>query len=137
MTLLYNANYGHILYHARRFDEAIAHERALLESQPSLDQARSVLIRALIAKGDAASTLPILKQQTFKIPSVSDAGLVYAHTGQRDKALGEIERLKEMSARRLGVGYEIAVIYVALGDLANGCAALESRGGTRRRFSAG
>jgi DNA-binding winged helix-turn-helix (wHTH) protein/tetratricopeptide (TPR) repeat protein len=125
MTLLYSSNYGLILYHARRYDDAITHVRALLESQPSLDQARSVLIRALVAKGDYDGAAQQLSLRVRDIPNLSDAGLVFAHSGQRDKALLEIERLKKMSESHLGVGYELAVIHAALGDVPGGCEALE------------
>lgn len=125
MTLLYASNYGHMLYHSRRFEEAVAHERALLEAQPTLDQARSVLIRSLVELGDTQAAVRQLALRSIAVPSVSDAGLVYAHQGRRDEAMKEIERLKSMSARRLGVGYDIAVIYAALGDVPHGCEALD------------
>lgn len=125
MTLLFSSNYGLLLYHSRRYDDAITHASALVETQPALDQARSVLIRSLVAKGNHDEATRQLALRVRDVPNLSDAGLVYAHSGQRDKALREIERLKEMSARRLGVGYELAVIHAALGDVPGGCAALE------------
>jgi DNA-binding winged helix-turn-helix (wHTH) protein/tetratricopeptide (TPR) repeat protein len=125
MTLLYNANYGHVLYHSRRYDEAIAHLRPLLEATPTLDQARSVLIRSLVANGSVEQAAEHLGLRQSELPNISDAGLVYAKSGQRDNALLEIARIRKLSEQGYGVGYELAVIYAALGDVPQGCEALE------------
>ncbi len=125
MTLLFSSNYGHVLYFSRRFDEAIAHERELLNAQPRLDQARSVLIRALVAKGEAAEAERHLALRVADVPNLSDAGIVYAQLGQPQKTRAEIARIEKFSAQGLAVGYELAVLYVALGDLDGGCNALD------------
>jgi len=49
---------------------------------------------------------------------------VYAHAGRRDEALAQIERLERRAKEGYGMGYEIAVIYAALGDKEKACAAL-------------
>lgn len=122
---LYTANYGHLLYHARRYDEAIEHLRPLLSAQPRFDQARSILIRALVAKGDAKAALDQLPLRVTDAPNLSDAGLVYAHLGRRDEALQEIARIERRGAEGYGVAYDVAVIDAALGDLPAACGALE------------
>lgn len=124
MTPLYSSSYAMVMFNSRRFDEAINHARGLLEAQPSLDQARSIMIRALVAKGDVASALAQLPLRTREVPSISDAGFVYAHAGEREKALLEVEKIKKLSSEGFGVGYELAIVQAALGDLAAGCAAL-------------
>jgi DNA-binding winged helix-turn-helix (wHTH) protein/tetratricopeptide (TPR) repeat protein len=125
MTLLFSSNYGHVLYFSRRFDESIAHERELLQAQPRLDQARSVLIRALVAKGEADEAQRELALRVAEVPNLSDAGLVYAHLGQSEKTRAEIARIGKFSAQGFGVGYELAVLYAALGDVDGGCKALD------------
>jgi hypothetical protein len=50
--------------------------------------------------------------------------LVYAKLGRRDDALREIERLEARGREGYGVGYDEAVIYVALGELDHGCETL-------------
>ena len=125
MTLLYNANYGLLLYDARRYDEAIAHAKSLLASQPRLDQARSLLIRALVAKGDVPAALEQLPLRTTERPNLSDAGFVHARGGDRAQALAEIERVERIGKEGFGVAYDVAIIRAALGDMAEGCAALE------------
>ena len=124
MTLLYSSNYGLLLYQARRYDDAIAHAKALLGSQPRLDQMRSLLIRGLVAKGDVAGALEQLPLRVNERPNLADAGFVQAHAGDRAQALAEIERIERMGKEGIGVGYDVAIIRAALGDVTEGCAAL-------------
>jgi DNA-binding winged helix-turn-helix (wHTH) protein/tetratricopeptide (TPR) repeat protein len=123
-TLLYNSNYGLLLYEARRYDDAIAHAKLLLGSQPRLDQARSLLIRALVAKGDVEGALEQLPMRVDDRWTLSDAGFVYAHAGQLADARAEIARIERMGKEGYGVAFDIAVIQAALGDLPAACAAL-------------
>jgi DNA-binding winged helix-turn-helix (wHTH) protein/tetratricopeptide (TPR) repeat protein len=124
MTLLYASNYGAVLYYQRNYDGAIAHTRELLRSQPRLDQARLVLIRALVAKGQIDAALEQLPLRFQAIPMLSDEGLVYAAASRRDDALKQVERLERHAANGHGIAYEVAVIHAALGDIDNACAAL-------------
>lgn len=124
-ALLYNSNYGLLLYQARRYDDAITHAKALLASQPRLDQARSLLIRALVAKGENQEALDQLPLRISEKPNLADAGFVYAHTNQRDDALREIDRIERIGEQGFGVSYDIAIIQAALGDTAKACAALD------------
>jgi len=125
MTLLYSSNYGLLLYEARRYDDAIAHAKTLLASQPRLDQARSLLIRAFIAKGDVAAAQDQLPLRIVDKPNLADAGFVYAHADDRVSALAEVARIERIGQEGVGVGYDIAIIQAALGDLPKACAALE------------
>ena len=122
--LLYTGSYGNLLYHTRHFQEAIDHARALLASQPRFDAARVLLIRALVANGDVKAALQQLPLRFSEVPFTSEDGLVYAHAGRRDEALAQIERLERRAKEGYGMGYEIAVIYAALGDKEKACAAL-------------
>jgi DNA-binding winged helix-turn-helix (wHTH) protein/tetratricopeptide (TPR) repeat protein len=125
MTLLFNSNYGLVLYHARRYDEAIAHVTPLLTAQPQLLQSRGLLVRALVAKGDvAAATAQLINLKDERGPNVSDAGLVHAHAGRMAEALKQIARIEALGQEGYGVGYDLAVIHAALGDLPAACAAL-------------
>jgi tetratricopeptide (TPR) repeat protein len=122
--LLYTGSYGNLLYHTRHFQEAIDHARALLASQPRFDAARVLLIRALVASGDVKAALEQLPLRFSEVPFTSEDGLVYAHAGRRDEALAQIERLERRAKEGYGMGYEIAVIYAALGEKEKGCVAL-------------
>jgi len=124
MTLLYGTNYGLLLYEARRYDEAIAQAKLLLSSQPRLDQVRTVLIRALVAKGDLEAALAQLPLRVNERPTLSDAGLVYAHAGRVDEARAEIARIERIGKEGYGVAFDVALLQTALGDLPAACASL-------------
>ena len=57
-------------------------------------------------------------------PNLADAGFVHAHAGDRAQALAEIERIERIGREGFGVAYDVAIIRAALGDVAEGCAAL-------------
>jgi tetratricopeptide (TPR) repeat protein len=124
MTLLYNTNYGLLLFESRRYDEAIAHVKLLLSSQPRLDHARTILIRALVAKGDIDAALEQLPLRVNDRPTLADAGLVYAHAGRVADARAEIERIERIGKEGFGVAYDVAIVEAALGRLPEACAAL-------------
>ena len=107
-----------------RYEEAIEYVRPLLASQPRFDQARGVLIRALVEIGDIKGALEQLPLRYAELPMLSDAGLVYAHAGRRDDALRELERLQRRETEGYAMSYEIAIVHAALGQIDEACAAL-------------
>jgi len=124
MTLLFTYSYASLLYATRRYQDAIEYVRPLIASQPRFDQARAVLIRALVETGDIKGALEQLPLRYSDVPMLSDAGLVYAHAGKRDDALREVARLEQRESEGYGVSYEIAIIHAALGQIPEACAAL-------------
>jgi tetratricopeptide (TPR) repeat protein len=124
MTLLYSASYANLLYQTRRYREAIEYVRPLLASQPRFDQARGVLIRALVAKGDIKDALDQLPLRYSQTPMLSDGGLVYAHAGRREEALRELASLERREREGYGMSYEIAILHAALGQTDAACTAL-------------
>jgi DNA-binding winged helix-turn-helix (wHTH) protein/tetratricopeptide (TPR) repeat protein len=121
MTLLYAANYGVLLYEARRYDEAIAFVRPLVEANPQFDQARGLLARAMMATGDFEGAQAQLLGRHQLGLNQADLGMLYARTGRREDALREIERLEQRGREGYGVAYDQALIYTALGELDQGC----------------
>jgi hypothetical protein len=94
---------------------------ALIASQPRLDLARSLLIRAFVAKGDVHAAMEQLPMRINEKANLVDAGFVYAHAGQRTSALAEIARIERLgNTGDFGVGYDIAIIQAALGGQAGG-----------------
>jgi len=57
---------------------------------------------------------------------LSNLGRAYALAGRTDTARAEIARLTELGAQDFGVGYDIALIYAALGEREPALAALEA-----------
>ena len=124
MTLLYSASYANLLYQTRRYQEAIEYVRPLLASQPRFDQARGILIRALVASGDIKGALEQLPLRYAQTPMLSDGGLVYAHAGRRADALRELASLQRRGLEGYGMSYEIAILQAALGQIDEACMAL-------------
>jgi DNA-binding winged helix-turn-helix (wHTH) protein/Flp pilus assembly protein TadD len=121
---LYAVNYANLLYQTRRYGEAIPYLRALIAAQPRFDQARGILIRALVESGDVKAALEQLPLRYASAQVFSDDGLVYARAGRRDEAVREIERLKRRASEGYAMSYELAILYTALGQLDDACAAL-------------
>jgi serine/threonine-protein kinase len=121
---IFTANYSLLLYEARRYDEAIAMARQVVERNLQFDQARSVLARALMATGDLSGALEQALANGDSGPNQGDLGMVYAKLGRREDALRELARLDERAGRGFAVAYEQAQIYANLGDVARGCTAL-------------
>jgi serine/threonine-protein kinase len=121
---IFTANYGLLLYETRRYDDAIAMAKQVVERNARFDQARSVLARALMATGDLPGALEQAQANGDSGPNQGDLGMVYAKLGRRDDALRELERLDERARRGFAVAYEQAQIFAALGDIAEGCTAL-------------
>jgi DNA-binding winged helix-turn-helix (wHTH) protein/Flp pilus assembly protein TadD len=124
MTLQWSANYGRMLYNARRYDEVIALLQPLVAANPNLDPAHSVLAWAFIATGDLAGAEEQLRLVRVPALNQSDWGFLRARQGRREDALREIERLEALGRKGHGVAYEQAVIFAALGELDRGCEAL-------------
>jgi DNA-binding winged helix-turn-helix (wHTH) protein/Tfp pilus assembly protein PilF len=124
MTLLPAGDYALILYNARRYDEAIAFLKPLMEANPHFDYARSVLVRALMATGDFAGAQEQIKLIEDPGLNRSDVGLLDAKLGRRGDALREIDKLESHARKGFGVGYDEAIIYMALGQLDRACEAL-------------
>jgi tetratricopeptide (TPR) repeat protein len=124
MTLLFTASYANLLYQTRRYQEAIEYVRPLLASQPRFDQARGVLIRAMVASGDVTGALDQLPLRFAQTPMLSDAGLAYAHAGRRTEALRELASLERREHEGYGMSYEIAILHAALGQIDEACTAL-------------
>lgn len=121
---IYTANYGLLLYETRRYDEAIAMTKQVVERNTRFDQARSVLARALMATGDLAGALEQAMSNGDSGPNQGDLGMVYAKLGMRDDARRELERLNDRARHGFAVAYERAQIYATLGDIAQACTAL-------------
>jgi DNA-binding winged helix-turn-helix (wHTH) protein/predicted Zn-dependent protease len=124
MTLLYAYSYANNLYQSRQFDRAIEYVKPLLASQPRFDQARDVMIRSLVAKGDVKAALEQLPLRHFDIPTLSDPGLTYAHAGMRTEAQAQIDKLERRRSEGYATSYELAIIHAALGNMDDACTAL-------------
>jgi pentatricopeptide repeat protein len=114
------ADIGHILFHARRYDESIRELRSTLAVHPDSAVAHWFLGYTLIANGQPQEAITVLEKSvslTDRNPAVIAILIrAYAHAGQRKKAL---ELLSELKSRKR-TGYIPAGVfvnaYLGLGD---------------------
>ena len=117
---------GYIRYHARQFDAARRQLSRILETAPGAVLPRQFLARVLLAQGDAKSVIQLLEGHNDAAPgSYSNLGRAYALTGNLDGAHEEIARVESEGAKGFGVGFDLALLHLALDDRQQALAALE------------
>jgi tetratricopeptide (TPR) repeat protein len=111
-----------VLYDARRYDEAVAQARRVIERNPEVHSAYRELGRAYLAKGlceQALDAFHRLQDEGFE-------GEALARCGRREEAreiLAQLKREADKDPTRRATG--VARIYAALGDHAQALAYLE------------
>lgn len=117
---------GFIHYHARELDAARRELSTIVESIPGAVLPRQFLARTLLAQGDAPGAVRLLEGRNDPAPgSYSTLGRAYAMTGNIAAARAEIARVEAEGRRGFGVGYDLALLHLALGEKEQSFAALE------------
>lgn len=117
LSLIQGANFAGVLLYARRYDEAIAQAQKTFDLDPGFFGGKSWLSHSYNAAGKYAEALVIAEPTlNSESPFISDAIIAYAKSGQRDKALGLIERWKQAEKQKYVMNYWFAMSYAALGD---------------------
>lgn len=112
-----SANIGMLLYFSRRYDDAVEQLRQVLEVEPGMDHARSLLGRAYLRKGDHGMAIQEFKRRkSLSVGSYSDLAIAYALAGRRQEALAELDRLLTLAPQRYVSAYDIASIQASLGN---------------------
>ncbi len=113
-------HFGLILYRARRYDESITQCLAALEIDPAYPNALWFLALALEQKGQLEDAITKLE----KAVDLSGGphyrallGRAYGLAGEKAKALHILEELRALSERRCVSPFDVAVVYIGLGDL--------------------
>jgi TolB-like protein len=126
LYLIQGANYAAVLMYARRFDDAVEQAKKTYDLDPNFIGGINWLGHTNAAKGNYADALAMVeKSSDSDMPLRAAAGYVYAKTGQRDKALANIEQWKEVEKKRYVQNYWIAIAYAAMGDKDGAFAELE------------
>ena len=122
-----HANAGHVLYQARRFDEAVTQLTQLVDVYPKFDLgAQPARTRLPSAEDSSSKPSPNFgSRRTLNAGRLGDLGQAYALAGRRGEALEELDRLQELASRAVYGAVHLAVIYASLGDNANALAGLE------------
>ncbi len=115
-----NTFMGATLYFAGRYDEAIEQCRKTIEMDPNFAVAHWHLGLAYEQKGmfdDAIAEFQKAITLSGGSPLMKAAlGHAYAKSHRKDEATIILDELKELSKHRYVSSYEVAAIYVALGD---------------------
>ena len=129
VSFLVNWVLGELLHYARYHDQAIEQLLRTLDMDPNLLPARVLLGRAYEQKEMYKEAIAEF-QRAITISGddlriVALLGHAYALSGQRNKARRVLGELKEQSKRSYLSPYNIAIIYVALGEKDQGFEWLE------------
>jgi len=117
LSLIQGANFAGVYIYARRYDDAIAQAQKVVDLDPTFIGGKSWLAHSYTADGKYAEALTIAEPTlNSNNPISSDAAVAYAKTGQREKAIAIIDRLKEAEKSRYVMNYLLATMYGALGD---------------------
>jgi adenylate cyclase len=106
-------------YFSRRFDQAIEQCRKAIELAPNLGTAHAILGLALSFEGRSLDAIAETEKGARLSGSPSHlamVGYVYAKTGKRNEARKVIGRLVEQSKQRYVCSFDVAGIYVGLGE---------------------
>ncbi len=108
-----------LLLFTRRYDDAIALARKGLEIEPDAAFALAFLGIAYAEKGDVAAATATLQRAAQLDGSLTILALqahVLAVAGRTKEARAVLQRIEEAAQRRYFCPYEIASVYVSLGD---------------------
>jgi eukaryotic-like serine/threonine-protein kinase len=115
-------------YLARRFDGTIEECRKTIELAPNVGTPHAILGLVLSSEGRSADAI-VEAQNGARLsgsPShLAMLGYVYARAGNRTEAKSVIQRLAEQSKQRYVCSFDVAGIYVGLGDPDRGLQWLE------------
>jgi tetratricopeptide (TPR) repeat protein len=120
--------FGLLLYRARRYDESIAQCLRALEIDPNYANALWFLALSLEQKGQLAESIAKLENAVSlsRGPHYQALlGRAYALAGEKTKALNILDALKALGQQRYVSPFDIAVVYVGLGDLTSAFQCLE------------
>lgn len=125
-SLAFIAQSGWITYFTRAYDDAEKELSRLVEAAPDAALPRHFLAHVLLAKREGASVVRLLEGRNDPAPSAfSNLARGYAQTNNTPAANAEIARIEALGSSGYGVGFDLALIYIELGDRARAIDALE------------
>jgi serine/threonine-protein kinase len=116
------------LYLARRYDEALAQVHETVEIDPhyvGVYYYLGLICERLGRYEDAIKAFQTMTPFARSGPTtLAGLGYVYAVAGRREEALNVLQRLEEVSTREYVSTYDLALLFLALGDTDRGFALL-------------
>jgi serine/threonine-protein kinase len=120
LSLIVNANFGIVLYFARRYAEAIDHFQKVIEIDPEFFIARHYLGRVYERTSrfdEALAEFLTAADHSRRHPrSMASLGCAYAALGRHDKATRILDELKKLSEKKHVSSYALAELHSALGE---------------------
>jgi tetratricopeptide (TPR) repeat protein len=117
---------GWVRYFGRAFDDAERELSRLVEAAPRAALPRQFLARVLLIRGRGADVVRLLEGRNDPAPGhYSNLGRAHAQTGNVPAARAEIDRAERRGAEGFGVGFDLALIHLELGERDRALAALE------------
>jgi predicted Zn-dependent protease len=108
---------GFVLYFAGRTAESARKLEQLVQAAPTAVMPRQFLARALLRHDDAPRVIELLEGHNDPAPGAfSSLARAYAMTGRGEQAAAEIARVEALGERGFGVGFDLALVQLALGD---------------------
>ena len=120
LSLIINISTASVLSDRREVDRAIAQCRKTLELDPGFGQGQCLLGICLQQKGKLEEAVAELEKANKLYGSspyaLGDLGNAYALSGEKAKAMEVLSTLKAFLQRGYTVNFEIALVYLGLGD---------------------
>jgi tetratricopeptide (TPR) repeat protein len=117
---------GWVSYFTRAFDDAERELSRLVEAAPGAPLPRQFLAHVMLMRGQGAEVVRLLEDRNDPAPSYySNLGRAYAQVGNVPAARAEIDRVERRGAQGFGVGFELGLIHLELGERERALAALE------------
>jgi TolB-like protein/predicted Ser/Thr protein kinase len=119
-SLIINSLVGRALYYSRQYDQAINDLRRTLDMDPNFVSALWYIGWAYEQKSMYTEAIAAL-QNAARISGgdpviLGSLGHAYAASGRRSEALRTLAGLKELAKQRYVAPFDVAVVYVGLGD---------------------
>lgn len=120
LSLIINEDLAHLLYFARRYDEAIEQSRRTLEMDPTFAAAHVTAGLAYLGKQEYSASIAEL-ENAVRISggepgTIAALGIAYAQAGRPADARKIIEPLTTAPTTHPGPVLKVAWVYAALGD---------------------
>src|SRR4029077_19463301 len=119
LSLIIESDIGKYLCIARRYDEAIAKFRKILEVDPNFVLAHDYLSQVYEQKGmylEAMAEIQKIKIEDRAPYVMAQLGHIYAVSGRKREALQIVNELQQTSKRMYVDPWTIAYVYVGLGE---------------------
>ena len=120
LSIMQGANFAAVLMYAGRFDEALAQARKTYELDPNHIGSQNWLCHTLNARGLYAEAISIGEKAEITQETTNSfntcLGLAYNRTGQRERSLAVLAKMKQAEKTNYILSYWTAIHYADLGD---------------------